>query len=460
MTVRTQNLRTFYALILTQTFSLIGSRISSLAVGIWVYGDTGEATPLLLVMFFSNVPQVLASTISGVLADRFDRRKVMILADAGQAVGTVLLLISFASDGFQLWHLYAVTLIQSVFSVFQAPAFQASVTMLIPDEQRERANAIQQMTQPAAGIVAPIIAGFVFAAVGVVGAIAVDLFTFFVAMGVVFSLHIPRPKLSAEGLASQGTIWKEAWAGLQYMWERKILLTVVLFICLLNFLVAGSMGMGSAYILARTGNNETAYGVILSMLNIGAIVGAIIIGSWGGTRPRMNTILPALIVASAFLIGIGVSRTALTLCVTCFFFMLPLPMVNTLFMSIMQVKVPPDLQGRVFASLGQISMLLVPLSYLVAGPLADDVFEPAVNTASWWHVVSPIVGNGAGAGMGLIMVIAGALTVGLSVVMISLRPIRNMEAILPDYIPVAADSFASVDDEVGIADIAPELVTS
>jgi MFS family permease len=147
----TYNMRTFYTLILTQTFSLIGSRISSLAIGMWVFAQTGNATPLTLVAFFQVLPTVLASMLSGVLADRWNRRYVMAFSDAGQAIGTVLLLISFSTGSFQLWHLYAVSLLQAVFGVFQGPAFQASVTLLVPDEHRDRANAIQQVSGPAAG---------------------------------------------------------------------------------------------------------------------------------------------------------------------------------------------------------------------------------------------------------------------------------------------------------------------
>ena len=167
------NMRTFYTLVLTQTLSLIGSRISGLAIGIHIFTETGSATPLALVAFFGIVPLILAASVSGVLADRWDRRAVMILSDAGQALGTVLLLISFAGGGFELWHLYLVTFIQAIFGVFQGPAFSASVTMLVPEAQRERANAIQQMTGPTAGIVAPALAGVIYALGGVVGAILV-----------------------------------------------------------------------------------------------------------------------------------------------------------------------------------------------------------------------------------------------------------------------------------------------
>lgn len=433
------NLRTFYTLVLTQAFSLMGSKISGLAIGMWIFADTGNASPLLLVQFFTFLPTVLASNISGVLADRWDRRWVMILADAGQAVGTVLLLLSFMSNSFQLWHLYGVTLIQAVFAVFQGPAFSASVTMLVPDEHRDRANSLQQLSGPMSGIFAPPIAGMVFGFVGVEGAIIVDLATFFVAMLVVFSVHIPRPEVTAEGLASRGSMWQEAMSGFKYLWERRTLLYMMLYIAMINFLLSGTMGLGMPYLLARTDNNEALVGLLLSAINVGGFVGGLIFSVWGGTRPRIHTIIPGVMFGVTFMIVIGISRHPILLALALFLFMIPMPMINASFASMFQIKVPPDMQGRVFAVLSQVSLFLVPLSYLIMGPLADNVFEPAVGKAGW-DVVSPIVGDSAGAGMGLMLVIGGVSVLLLSVLIYSWKRIRQMEAELPDYVPTAQET--------------------
>jgi MFS family permease len=438
------NSRTFYTLILTQTFSLIGSRISSLAMSIWIFNQTGNATPLALVSFFTILPTVVASSISGVLADRWDRRYVMVIADAGQAVGTLLLLISFASGSFELWHLYLVAFVNAVFGVFQGPAFQASITMLIPDSQRDRANAIQQLTGPMAGIIAPAIAGVIYAAVGVIGAIAIDLLTFVIAMFVVFTVHIPRPSVTAEGLAMRGTILSESLSGLRYLLARRPLFMLMMYISLLNFVASGIMTLATPYILARTGS-EASLGLVLSVTNVGAIVGGIIIGAWGGTRPRMHTIMPAIILSSVFMTLVGVSQTTLALAAISFMFMLPLPMVNALFMSIMQAKVAPDVQGRVFATLGQISTLLMPIALLLVGPLADNVFEPAVGQAGW-EAVAPFVGSTFGSGMGLIYVLGGTAMALISIVVFAIPSLRNMEAALPDY--VAEPQAENVPDNV------------
>jgi MFS transporter, DHA3 family, macrolide efflux protein len=443
-----RHMLTFYTLILTQTFSLIGSRISGLAIGIWVFHETGNATPLALVSFFAVIPMVLASGLSGLMADRWDRRYIMALADVGQAIGTLLLFASFLTDSFQLWHLYSVTFINSIFGAFQKPAFQASVTMLISDEHRDRANAIQQLTGPAAGIIAPIIAGFTFAFIGVEGSIILDLVTFLVAMVVLLSVSIPRPEQTDKGRALQGSLWQESLGGLHYLWSRRTLFIIMLFTAVVNFLIVGVMVLLTPYILTRTGS-EVALGIILSLFNLGAITGGVIIGVWGGTRPRVHTMMPGLIIAGIFLMLMGMAQSTLLLAVTAFLFMLPMPMINAPFMSMMQAKVPPDIQGRVFAVNGQISMLLTPIAYLLMGPLADDLFEPAVSHARW-EFVAPFVGDGVGSGMGLIIVLAGGLATLLTIMMYTFPAVGRLEANLPDYIPVQQiqDGPPEPDDDV------------
>jgi DHA3 family macrolide efflux protein-like MFS transporter len=431
-----RTLRVFYILILTQTFSLIGSRMTGLAIAIKVFKDTDQATPLALTAFFSTLPSLISASIAGVLADRWDRRHVMVIADAGQAVGTLLLMISFLSGAFQLWHLYVVVLIQSVFGIFQGPAFQASVTMLVPDEQRDRANAIQQLTGPMSGIIAPVLAGLLFVEIGAAGVMGIDLFTFAVAVIVVLLVSIPRPEQTAEGRAMQGTIWKEAAVGFRYLASRQILFLGTLYVALVNFLLSAAMVLDTPYILTITGS-EAALGTLMGVMSAGGIVGGVVMSIWGGTRPRMHTIMPGIILSGVFLALYGISRSPVTMGIVLFWLMVPIPMVNAAFQSLLQLKIPPDLQGRVFAALNQMSMLLMPLAYLAAGPLADRVFEPAVGK-SGWGTVAPLVGNRAGSGIGLIMLLCGSLVALVSVVTYAVPAYRHMEATLPDYLPVAA----------------------
>jgi MFS transporter, DHA3 family, macrolide efflux protein len=445
--VENKNLRTFYTIILTQTLSLIGSRISGLALGIWLFKETGDATPLALVAFFFILPQVVLQSFAGVLADRWDRRHVMALSDAGQALGTILLLGLFVSGAFQIWHLYLITCIQSVFGVFQGPAFSASVTMLVPDEQRDRANAIMQMSNPAAGIIAPAIAGLVFAAIGVTGAIIVDLSSFLLAVIVILSVHIPRPRKTEEGAKLSGTVWQEMISGLRYLWERPSLFWLIMMAMALNFIMNMSGVLMTPYLLARTGN-EASYGLIMSVFNVGMLAGAIVISVWGGTRPRMYTIIPSLFMTCAAVIFFGMAQSTWLLAFTAFMTLFPNAFVNILLQSMLQTKVAPDVQGRVFGSVGQLAMLMTPIAYLIAGPLADKIFEPMVGQAGW-QLVAPFVGNSAGAGMGLIFVLSGSIALVMSIVLFSFPMIRNIESLLPDYVAQPAQD-----------ELVPEIVTA
>lgn len=431
-------LRTFYILILTQTFSLIGSRMTGFAVAIKVFNDTDQATPLTLVAFLSVLPQVISANVAGVLADRWDRRYVMMLSDAGQAVATLLLLVSFVSGAFELWHLYVLTVFRSIFDVFQGPAFDAAVTMLVPDDHRDRANAIRQLSGPSSGLVAPVLAGLLFAAVGAPGVMTIDLFTFAVAVIVVLLIRIPRPARSEEGRAAAGTMWKEAQVGFRYLWQRRALMALLLNISLVNFLLTGGMVLNTPYILRLT-HSEAVLGTLMGVTSAGAVAGGLIMSAWGGTRPRIHTIMPGLVLIGVGLALYGVSRSPVTLGLSTFFMMLWVPMINASFLSVMQIKTPPDLQGRVFAALSQVSLLLMPLSYLIAGPLADRVLEPAIGSGAW-DLVAPLVGRDPGAGIGLIMLCNGVLLSVTSLAVYGVPMIRHFEQTLPDYAPVGAGS--------------------
>lgn len=440
--MKTNSMRTFYTLVLTQTLSLIGSRISGLALGIWLYNETGNATPLALVAFFFIVPQVIMSSFAGVLADRWDRRYVIALSDLGQAAGTLLLLVLFVSGSFQVWHLYLVTFIQSVFGVFQGPAFIASITMLVPDEKRNRANAIRQMTEPASGIVAPALAGLVFAALGVTGAIVIDLLTFLAAFGVILLVRIPRPRKSEEGAELSGSVWQEMLGGLRYLWRRQTLFWVVIVITAHNFLFGVAGVLLTPYLLARTGD-EATYGLILSLFNAGGLIGGLLVSIWGNTKSRMRIILTSLLIVSVLMLLFGMAQSTLMLIAIAPLVLIPSAILNALFISMLQVKTAPDVQGRVFAVLSQLAMLLMPISYLLAGPLADQVAEPLVGQPVW-SAFAPLFGTQAGAGMGLILGVVGVLATLLSLGLIAAPAVRQLEQRLPDYVP-QADAEAEAD---------------
>jgi MFS family permease len=426
-------LSTFYALVVTQTLSLIGSRMTAVAVGIWVFRETGLTTPLLLAAFFTELPGMLAGSLAGVLVDRWDRKLVMILADVGQALGSLLLLLSFQSGLFQLWHLYLVALLQGSFMTLQGPAESATVTLLVPEQHRERANGLQEMAFPLAGILAPVLAGLAYPLVGVAGVIAVDLATFVAAAGVVALLSIPRPPASAEGQAASGGFLGELRGGLSFFAQRRALLGLVIYLTFINFMLNGPLELAIPYFIAVTGS-EAQMGVGLGLMSLGALAGAGLVTVVGGYRPRLRLLLAGYLFTGLMFLLFGAARSLAGLGLAIFLLILPLPAGGALFRSLLQVKTPPDMQGRAFAFVQQLALLGSTTSFLVTGPLVDRFLQPLAASPAWAGL-APWLGEGPGAAIGLLQVATGLLILAGTALVIGWRPIRHLEVDLPDYSP-------------------------
>ncbi len=430
-----KKLRTFYVLVVTQILSLVGSRMTGIGIGLWIFDRTGNASPLLIAAFFAELPGMVLGSFTGLLADRWERRYVIILGDVGQAFASCILLTSFLTDSFELWHLYLAMLIQGTFGVIQSPASQAAITMLVPETQRDRANGIKQIGFPLAGVVAPVLAGLVYRKLGLAGVIAIDLTTFLIAILVVSQMVIPRPQASEESQALSDSFWCEMAGGWLFLKKRKMLLLMIAYLAFIFFLINGPLELAIPYFSTLVENDATV-GILLGAMSLGAFAGALTIAVAGKTPHRLYATLFGYFLHGLFLIALGIVRHPLLIGLSIFGVMFPLPLTGALFHTLLQTKTPPDLQGRVFAVTDQLFMLTTPLSFLITGALVDQVLEPAVNE-SGWKIVEPLVGNQSGAGMGLLFVVIGLLIVITTLGVAMLPGIRHLEFDLPSYETVA-----------------------
>jgi MFS family permease len=291
------------------------------------------------------------------------------------------------------------------------------------------------MSNPIAGIVAPVIAGLLFAVIGVAGTILIDLLTFLVAFLVILVVRIPMPRQTSEGKELSGTIMKEMIGGVRYLWARPGLFWLVVGFMIVNFLLNTTGILITPYLLARTGD-DTAYGIVLGLFNVGGLIGAIAISIYGAVRRRVRTILIYSVIISTMISLFGMAQTIPALAIVALLVQIPSAIVNTIVGSLLQAKVAPDVQGRVFAVIDHFAMLLSPVGYLLAGPLADRVFEPMVGSPAW-QPFAALFGTGAGAGIGLMFTISGILALITVMVARISRTIWTMEDTLPDYQPEA-----------------------
>ena len=422
------NLRTFYFIAATQTLSILGSTLAGLAVGIWIYAETGEVIPFAIVSIAGVLPSIVLGSHLGLLADRLDRRLVMAIADLGQAGTTLLLLLSFVSGAFQLWHLYTLVLISATFRFLQQPAFRAAITTLIPPDQHTRANAILEMQNPLAGIVAPALAGVLYAVIGVKGALLADLASFALAFSALLLVRFPRQKKSPSNGES---VWRQALAGWRYILASRLVLFTFLYFMIINFLVGGVLTvLIQPYLIARTGS-EGAMGILLSVLNVGMIIGGVAIGTYRG-KPRMLVVLVGIGFACTAVILLGIAREIYSLALVMLILGLPITMINALSVSLWQAKVPPELQGRFFAVRMQFALMFQPIAYFFTGTLTDSVFEPAVGSPGWQRL-APLVGDQPGAGMGLFILLSGLLSTVATLALFASPKLRRFEEHMPDF---------------------------
>jgi MFS family permease len=418
-----------------QVISLLGSAMTTFALTIWAYQETGQATALALMVFFGFTPGVLLSPVAGALVDRWNRKLVMMLSDLGTGISTIAVLLLYNGGHLEIWHLYVAGFFAGVFQAFQFPAYSAAVTMMLPKEQYARASGMLSLAGSASGVLAPVVAGALLAVIGIGGIMAIDIVTFVFAIGALLLVQIPQPARSAAGAEGQGSLWQESLYGFRYIFRRRSLLHLQLVFFCINFISAFSLVLLPAMILARTGNDELILGSVQSIGAVGGVVGGVLLSTWGGPRRRIHGVLLGMLGTSLLSqIPMGLGRSLFVWGMGSFTFNLLIPILNGSNQAIWQAKVAPDVQGRVFAVRRLIAQITFPLATLLAGPLADQVMEPAMMPGGALAAeLGWLVGTGPGAGMALIFILAGLFGAAVALGGYLFPSIRDVETLLPDH---------------------------
>jgi MFS family permease len=174
-------MRTFFIVWIGQLASMLGSEMTNFAITIWAWSVTQQATPLSLILFFTQTPKVIAALFAGVLVDRWDRQKLMIVGDILAGCSTIAILFLFLSDRLEIWHLYLTSAVNGLFGFLQSLAYSASLSAIIPQQHYTRATALNSVQMSSAYIFAPALAGTLYPIIGLTGILSIDIVTFFIA---------------------------------------------------------------------------------------------------------------------------------------------------------------------------------------------------------------------------------------------------------------------------------------
>ena len=429
----TPGFRTFLLIWFGQLISLTGTGLTGFALGVWVYQRTGSVTQYSLIALFTTLPGILFSPLAGVLVDRWDRRWAMFIADAGAAVCTLTMCVLLYFGRLEVWEIYIIMALSATVTAFQWPAYSAATTLLVPKQHLARASGMVQIADGVAQIGAPALAGVMMGIFPIFWILLVDFLTYLFALFTLLITRFPRPEASLESKAAEGSLLRHAAYGWTFIVARPGLVGLLLYFAAINFATGFAGVLFTPLVLSVT--TAAVLGLIWSTGGVGFLVGSLVMSLWGGPKKRIPGILGAGLLEGVMLLAIGLPPRVAILATGAFFFFLAEPVIGACSQATWQVKTPPELQGRVFALRRVIAWSALPLSYLLAGPLADHVFTPLlVEGGPLAGSLGRLIGVGPGRGIALFFIVTGLLVIAATAVGFFYRPLRHLQEELPDVV--------------------------
>ncbi len=424
-------LRRFLAVALGQLISMTGSALTQWAIPVWIYLHTASLVRFGLFGVVSLVPGLLVAPLAGGIVDRTDRRRVMALASLGAGGAELALAVLLATGHLQTWHLYGLLVLVSVALAFQRIAYMAAIPQLVPKRFLGHATGMFQMSTGFATLLVPLLAAGLLAAIGLGGILAVDIATYGFALAVLAAVRFPHTM----GWRPREPLLEEIANGFRYSWDHRGLRALLLFSAVANVFLAAPLILVAPLVLSFASLAQV--GQVTFIDAVGAVVGGLIATVWGG--PRRRRLLGMLLVtfplaACCALTGL---RPALPVVAAgAFGTTLTLLLINAIYITIVQVKVPQRFHGRVFAINQLIAWSTLPVGFVLIGPLAAGLLDPLlVPGGALAPTVGAVIGVGAGRGIGLLYLLMGLAMAVLTVVGLRLPVLARFDAEVPDALP-------------------------
>ena len=427
---RLAGMKAFYALLAGQFISTIGSAITRFGLSVWVFTGTSSASAYTLLIFFATFSVGCGALIAGPLVDRWDRRRVMMVSDAIAAFSTTVIAVMYFANLLELWHMYAAVCVNGVASAFSRPALDASIPLLVPRDGLTRASGLSQMTGAVEMILSSAVAGFIVGTFGLGIVFIIDFVTFGINILLVMLSAIPQPPRDAARQVSTN-IWQDFIVGIHYMRQRPLLLYLLGLFSVTMFLLPG-VAYSLITPLVLTFATEEVLGLIMSGFGMGSLVGGIMIALWGNRR-RMSGILVGMTTAGLAAVLISLQESALLIGVGMFITGISFVFIMGLSRVIWQMKVASDVLGRIFSLQLAVGVGAQSIGALVAGALADRIFEPLLmSDGALGNSLGALIGTGEGRGIAFMFMLMGVIQLVIAGISLLMPSVRALEDRLPD----------------------------
>ncbi|MDO4554517.1 MAG: MFS transporter [Lachnospiraceae bacterium] len=382
----------------SQAISLFGSSMVQFAIVWYVTKETSSGFWVSMLTVCAYLPQFVISFFAGVWADRHSKKLLIIGADTGITVTTLILILLFpyiSKDTTLLMLLLFISALRSIGTGIQTPAVSALIPELVPEQHYMRVNGINATIQSVVQFAAPAAAGLVLTYYSLPITLMLDIIT--AVIGITVFSFVLLPKKMEEVENGEGSVYQDMLYGIHYaksdFFIKRLLLTNGFFI-----LLCVPAGFLAGLYVSITYGNSYAYLTTVELVGFaGMTLGGILMGTWGGFKDRLKTLIAGMILFGILAIGMGISKSFVLYLLFMFLYGIALTMIQTATTTLLQESAKPEMQGRVFGLFSAIYSAFLPIGMLIFGPLSDMI------SMRWIMVLS-----------GVALVILGSLTRSIS----------------------------------------------
>ena len=402
------NFNKFLLLWAGELVSAIGGGLTSFGLGVYVFQQTKSAASMALVTLLAFLPTLLLSAPAGVLADRYDRRLLMMVGDGCSALGILYILICMINGRAGLYQICIGVCVSSVFSSLLEPSYRATVTDLLTKEEYSRASGMVSIAGSARYLISPVLAGALLAFGDIKLLLIIDIATFVLT---VISTGVVRKGLTAKQRGESAGFLESFSEGFRAVREKKGIFVLILAASVMTCFMGVIQILSEPLILDFA--DSTTLGIGETVCACGMLVTSLYLGAKGIKKNFVRTLSAALFLAGAAMVVFGLRENIYLICAAGFCFFGALPFANNCLDYLVRTNIPDEVQGRAWGIIGFLSQIGYVVAYGLAGVLADGIAKTA--------------GIGVGRGAAAVIMVSGGLLALTALVVYRIKSVRGLE---------------------------------
>ena len=405
---KNSNFNKFLLLWFGELVSSVGGGLTSFGLSVYIFNITGSAANMALVMLLSSLPILILSMPAGVLADRYDRRNLMMLGDGLSAIGIIYILICMSNGGATLLQICIGILTSSIFSSLLEPSYKATITDLLTQEEYSKASGMVGVAGGARYLISPLIAGFLLSVSNIKLLLIIDICTF---IFTVLTTRVVKNKIISKKIIKKEGFLREFRTGWTVITAKKGLIFILVISSLVTFFIGTFQILAEPLVLDFT--TSKILGICETICASGMIFSGVILGIKGIKKGYVKILSRALLLAGFGMMIVGIKENIYLICFAGFFFFFMLPFVNNCLDYLVRTNVLEEYQGRAWSIISFVSQTGYVIAYAISGILADKV--------------SIITGSSIGRSSGTIISISGIMLLLTGIIIYFIKPIKELE---------------------------------